>query len=372
MALNPLRDAVRRAHDDATTTATPFQADAEAALAGFRALRQDLQRQVRFGDLTPKVARQRAAEAASDLRRDLLAQGERFQPMPPVFLERLTMAADARKSTRGGPSLDALQRETNRLLRLSLVEQQLTNRAAEFEGRTYVRPIHGGQPAPTLASLLEFHAHAEQAGDDAAREWARRQLEGMRNRLVDPEDHARIDTACDRPDRVNPRLVARYVEVLQEADPSDLEAFVGQALGDRDASACCAAFVLAREAPDGLSTRWVREVLEGLKAFPDSALEHLRAREADLHREATAAAHAQVERVAALAESEARLPDLEPPSPAELERHARIAARPVAAPDEPIGLALARRGRLLEEFGPALGQDTAANDNVTEPGEDVV
>ena len=127
--------------------------------------------------------------------------------------------ADARKAARENASLDTLHRETNRLLRQALIEQQVVTRAGEFESRAYVRPLAGGQPAPTIDSLLSFHDHAAQAGDDAAQELARCQLEGLRPQLPSAEDQHRVDLACDRPDRVNPTLVARYLEALQEAAP---------------------------------------------------------------------------------------------------------------------------------------------------------
>ncbi len=112
-------------------------------------------------------------------------------------------------------------------------------------------------------------------------EWARRQLEGFRSRTVDAEDQRRIDLACDRPERVNPRLVDTYVEALEGSDPEGLETFVTHALEDRDANACMAAFLLARQAPEGDQPRWVRMVLNGLGSFPDAALSTLRSVEAE-------------------------------------------------------------------------------------------
>ena len=76
----------------------------------------------------------------------------------------------------------------------------------------------GGQTAPSLDTLLSFHETATQAGDDAATEWARRQLEAMRSRVAEPADVARIDAACDRPEAVNPRIVARYMSALEDRD----------------------------------------------------------------------------------------------------------------------------------------------------------
>ena len=104
-------------------------------------------------------------------------------------------------------------------------------------------------------------------------------------------------------------------------------------------------FVLAREEADGIRRlRWVRQVLEGVVEFPDAALTALRALEATARDDDREAALAQAEFALAQAEAEAKLPNLEVPSDAELARRAAIAAKPAARPGEPIGLALERRG----------------------------
>jgi hypothetical protein len=350
MSLNPFRDALGQAGVRAFHADSPFKAEADAALDAFRAQTEDLRKQVARGDATPKVARQRAGEVADRLRANLLKRSDGYSAIPRPFLDRLIEASNARKRARETMGLEGLQRETNRLLREGLVEQQLTTRAGEFEGRAFTRSVRGGPPAPTLPDLLAFHESAVQAGDEPAQEWARRQLEGFRTRVADPEDQARIDRACDRPDRVNPRIVASYVESMQERDPADLETFVAHALEGRDASACTAAFLLARQAPEGLSLRWVRSTLNGLGEFPDAALASLRTWEVDSRREESDAARAHADYAGEVARAEARLPDLTTPSAADLDRLERLEALPVAAPGEPIGLAMDRRGLDPEEY----------------------
>ncbi|CAN5866576.1 hypothetical protein BH23PLA1_BH23PLA1_09340 [soil metagenome] len=350
MPLNPLRPALGPRGLRTQNTDSPFQSESDAALSGFRVVRQDLERRVQRGDLTLKVARQLAESAANDLRRDLLQKSEGYSPTPRVFLDRLVEAQLYRDRVREGMTIEGLQRETNRLLRQTLIEQQLQARAVEFEGRTFLRPMAGGTPTPTIDSLLALHESASQAGDEAAQEWARRQLEGLRGRSYNEDDIARIDRACDRPDRVNPRLVNQYVEALQGRTAEDLEPFVRQSLQGRDANACIAAFVLARQCPEGVSPSWVRAVLEGLKEFPDAALGTLRAWEADARQVEADEARAQAEHTIALAEAEARFSRVEPPTEAEIERRSRWEARPAAQVGEPIGLTLDRRGLTPEEF----------------------
>lgn len=341
MSLNPTRAA--RALPTAAHLSTPFKAEADAALAEFQATRAALERQVRDGEITIKAARQRAAEAAGRLRERLARRAEGFSPTPRVFLDRLVAAAEARRLARRTASSEALQREVIELLRQSIVEQQLAGRSAEFEARAFRRPLHGGQPAPTLDSLLHFHESARVAGDEPAMEWARRQLEAFRLRGLSPEEERRIDRATDRPDRVNERTAARYVEALRGRPAEELEAFVREAVDSSDASACAAAFLLAREAPEGTSARWVRDVLDGVSRFPDGALSVLRAREAEARREDAEAAAAAAEFAATVAEAEARFPALHQPDDAEVRRRDEHRARIVDASEEPVGLAFHRR-----------------------------
>jgi len=345
MAFHPSRDALGHAGLRAAGEDSPFKAQADAGLARFQVIREDLERQVRRGDLTVKVAREKASAAAAELKRSLETQAAGYSPVPRAFLDRLVEAHDARRRARESPSLESLQRETNRLLRQSLIEQQIITRASEFEGRTSLRGMTGGKPAPTLGSLLAFHESATQAADEAAREWARRQLEAFRPLAPDPDDQRRIDLACDRPDAVNPGVVAQYVEALSDADTATLERFVTEAIEGRDASACVAAFQAARTDPAGPVSRPVRLVLQGVGDFPDAALEALRAAEVRAREGDARAAAVQAELAAAVALSDSRMERLEAPTEDALARQARVRSRPVAAIDEPIGLALQRRGR---------------------------
>ncbi|WZO97998.1 hypothetical protein EP7_005050 [Isosphaeraceae bacterium EP7] len=350
MSLNPNRSllnltGMRSHHED-----SPFQAEAEVALAGFRAIRSDLERQVRRGDLTVKLARQKAEAAAASMRADLLTRADTYSPVPRAFLDRLVDASESRRKARSQASLETLQRDTNELLRQSIIEQQMQTRAAEFEGRSFRRSVGGGVPAPTIESLLQFHQEATVSGDDSAREWARRQLESRRSQTFVEADLRRIDLACDRPDRINPRLITTYLDAMRGEDADALETFVAEALRSGDSNACCAAFVLAREAPEGPALRWVRRVLDGVPEFPDAALAALRSSEADARSAEAEGARTKAEFAIALADAEGRFSSLEAPTEAELEQQERFLARPRAALGEPIGLALDRRGATPEEF----------------------
>jgi len=362
MALHPFREALRLAGSHALGHESSFKPEADAALSRFQSLRDDLERQVRRGDLTVKVARQKAEDAAARLKADLRKQSEGYSPIPRVFLDRLVEASSARSRARDRLPVEGLQRETNRLLRQTLIEQQLMNRSREFEGKTFVRSMTGGQPAPTLDSLLIFHETSTNAGDEAAREWTRRHLEAMRTWVSDPADQRRIDLACDRPDEVNPRLVASYMDAVRAGDPEGVGPFVESALDSRDANACVAAFLLAREEPLGTAVRWVRDVLHGLSDFPEAALGTLRSIEAEARGGDAEAVRAQADYAVALAEAQVRFSGVEAPTEADLARRERIQAKPVARLGQPIGLALERRGfepgSLAEQADPEPGGET--------------
>ena len=157
--------------------------------------------------------------------------------------------ADARKAARENASLDTLQRETNRLLRQALIEQQIVTRAGKSKaapmcGRwraasrrrrsTACSPSTTTPPRPAMTQpRIGPAASSKACGPSFPR----------------AEDQHRVDLACDRPDRVNPVLVARYLEALQEAAPETLDGFVAQAIETRNADAYCAAFASARNVP---------------------------------------------------------------------------------------------------------------------------
>jgi hypothetical protein len=354
-----LRDALSRTGLPAFQLSTPFRHTTDAALAKFQAVRSDLERQVRKGQLTLKTARERALVSAQTLREQLARESRDYSATPRVFVDRLAAATQARARSRGNASTDTLHREVIVLLRKSLIEQQIANREAEFEGRAFHRPIQGGAPAPTLDSLIAFHESAAQVVDPAAQEWARRQLEAFRGRVASADELRRIDQATERADELNARIVTRYVEGLRGSPWDAMESFVREALESRDANACAAAFLLARETPNPLTVRWVRTVLDQLEDFPEACLAALRTWETEARRADAEAARAAAEFTATIAEAEARFPGLEAPTPAELERRESLRKLPVARPEEAIGLALNRRGSLPDETEPATSSHAA-------------
>ena len=356
--LNPLRSSLSETGLAATSQASPFAERTEAEVAGFRAYRLDLERQVRRGDLTVKVAREKAAQYADGAKATLKRQADDYSPTPRVFLDRLIEASETRKKEHDSASLESLQRETNRLLRQSVTELQLVARTPEFESKTFHKPMVGGVAAPTLDSLLGLAWSSHEAGDDVALEWSRRQLEALRPLVHEPADLRRIDLACDRPDVINTRLVDTYLAALDGQPTDALTQFIAKATEAGDANACVASFLLVRrfdpQSDDLDLARTNRKLLASLNQFPDVALATLRGWEADARANDAAAAQAQLAFAVARFDAESRLPGLEAPSAAEVDRLNRLAARPSALPGEAIGLTLARRGRMTGDPEPTV------------------
>lgn len=370
--LNPLRNSLNRAGAEAHERATPFAARAEEALDRFGSLRRDLENQVRRGDLTVKVARERAAEFAVGAKADLKRQAEGFSPTPRAFLDRLVEATEAKKKARDSASIESLQRETNRLLRQSVVEMQLVARAGEFEAKTFRKAMGAGVAAPTLDDLLGLARSSAASGDEVASEWSRRQLEAYRPLVHEPDDLRRIDLACDRPDVVNVRLVETYLAALEGQPLDALMTFIDRSIEAGDANACVASFLLARrfdpQGDDLAAARATRKVLASLGQFPDAALATLRAWEADARAGDAEAAAAQVAFAATRLDAESRLPGLETPTAAEVDRAGRLAALPLAEAGEAIGLTLARRGRLPGDLDPVGPVEATAAEPAAEFG----
>ncbi len=365
--LNPLRSRLTEAGLEASGRSTPFAERTAAELAGFQAFRLDLERQVRQGDLTVKVAREQAAQFADQAKANLKRQADGFSATPRVFLDRLIEATDTRKKARDSASLETLQRETNRLLRQSLIEAQLVARSAEFESKTFSKPMVGGVAAPTLDGLLTLARSSGEAGDDVAQEWSRRRLEAFRPLVHEPGDLRRIDLACDRPDVVNTRLVETYLGALEGQPIDALTTFIDRSTESGDANACVASFLLIRRfdphGDDLANARATRKVLTGLTQFPDAALATLRAWEADARAGEAEAAQAHVAFTSARLDAESRLGSLQAPTAAEVDRARRVQSKPSALPGEAIGLTLARRGRLAGDPDPEPADESEPTTN---------
>jgi hypothetical protein len=96
MALNPFREALGLAGLRAFKHESSFKPEADLALSRFQSFRDDLERQVKRGDLTVKVARERAEAAAAQLKDDLARRVEGYSPVPRVFRERLVEGSNNR------------------------------------------------------------------------------------------------------------------------------------------------------------------------------------------------------------------------------------------------------------------------------------
>ena len=216
--LNPLRDKLSLAGRESQDRSSPFRVEAESALSLVFGLPEvDLERQVRRGDLTVKVARERAAAASARPPRPAPEGVRGVQPDPsglprsPGRGRQGPQAGEGISLDRGPPARD----------------QQA---APPAPGRAAVagpgRRVRGEDlPPPDRPGASRRRRSmacspstgpSSDSGDEVALEWSRRQLEGIRNRVFNDDDLRKIDLATDRPDRVNPRLIDVYVEAMKD------------------------------------------------------------------------------------------------------------------------------------------------------------
>lgn len=304
-----------------------FARVADDAVRYFEGRRADVLARVRSGDVTPKAAREELAGYAAQIREHLTGNARGLAARSPVFFDVAVKAKEARDRANASPAPDALQRETVRLLRELVVEQQMTTRKAEFEGRAFARRSTTAAPAPTIASVLAFHKRSVEANDDAAVEWSRRQLEALRPLTIDPAELHKIDVATMRPGSPVPHLAETMVERLK-ADPWRIEGFVNEvtkAGAGGDATAALAAGMLAREAFEAAEGNgaavpaWAGDFAAKLAGLPTAALAHLvegltRDREAEVE-----ASVAHAEHALSTIDRDAALKGVEAPTNAELQ-----------------------------------------------------
>ncbi len=364
MNLNPKSHPSFQNHRLLNSPPAPRTGQFDAAVADLRRLKDDLQGQVRRGETTLRMAREayRAQVESARNRIQADATGQLRQEHP--LASRLRCALLQSQQDTATPSLETLQRETNRLLKLNLVEQQILARQREFEAKTHVRTSPAAPPAPTVDSLILFHQQAKVQKDEAATEWARRQLDVIRPQVVSAQSLEQIDRATEQADRPNPRIIDRYIRALEPADAAERERFVSEALASADPDACIVAYLMARDVEDGHRVRWVRQLADGLDRFPTEAIEALCKIEDQERERRGSAIDGEVQDVLRDLSHDNGLPDSLAPSPEHMEHQSRIAARPLAQPGESIGLAVNRRGSGMHPLPAATKDDPSLGQGV--------
>lgn len=246
----------------------------ESRLSDFRDRREQLIGLVREGEMTLRFANARVRELAeglgSEIRNDLDG----------LFQNRSVLATSLQKSVQlknKAQSVDEIQRQSLELLKANLVELQINNRRVEFESKTYDRNATNQLPTPSIDKLFGLLTEASQARDDAAIEWSKRQLEQLQPYVVSENLKDRIDLACDRPDRINHRIVAKYKEQIQEHinNPEMLIALLDKALSVRDANACLAVYKMIRVHSDEISEEFQSQIAGRIEQFSEVVLNYV-------------------------------------------------------------------------------------------------
>ena len=313
---------------------SPMAANAQATVDLMANVAREAAGAVERGELGLVGARRAARDHAERLKADLTDQAARFAPGDPAIRKAVVDRGEALKiagrGERDGPA------ETNRLLRRLVRETEISNRAAEFQARGY-RARAGDAPLATPETLLSFHELASAAGDEAAVEWCRRELAGVRHQAVRLELLERVDMAATRPGELNPIVAARYVAILNDRVPADPGKLLEELLSADDVTGAVA--LVAWASASGNPTA-VRAILDRSHKLPAPVIEAVRAIDAEATADARQAAAEHVALAAARIDDAAALDGLEAPRQADLARAEQSAAAR-AADAERNGAALA-------------------------------
>jgi hypothetical protein len=246
----------------------------ESRLSDFRDRREQLIELVREGEMTLRFASARARELAEGLGSEIRNDLEGLIQNRSVLAKSLQNSVQIKQKAQ---SADEIQRQSLELLKANLVELQINNRKVQFESKTYVRNATNQLPTPSVDKLFELLAEATQARDDAAVEWSKRQLEQLQPYVVSENLKDRIDLACDRPDRINHRIVAKYKEQIQEHinNPEMLIALLDKAISVKDANACLAVYELVRGHSDQFSEEFQSQIAGRIERFSEVVLNYV-------------------------------------------------------------------------------------------------
>jgi hypothetical protein len=257
-----------------------FRAEADATVGDIRGVRDALVAQIKAGDLTPKQAREALAKLTAKAKEDLSVRAASYTTVPAHFDGIIRDALAAKQRAVRNAAGDELLRENNRLLRESILEQQIINRRAEFESQAAA--VDTGRAAasnqPTVPGMLNYLEVSQ--GDPAAALWARRELGRLRLMTGNPEARDAIDRAVTQPGDVNERVVGQHLATLAGLNPNQRSEFIEQAVASGDSSRCVAAYRLVQEtcqtSPEGSPwLPWMTSTIRALASdqFPAAAVE---------------------------------------------------------------------------------------------------
>lgn len=313
----------------AAQTPSAFATHAAEFVDTFASHRAAVESQIRAGDLGLRQAREHLAKLAAQATADLAERAGRFTVVPPHLRQLIDRAEATQRTARESKGTDALLRDLIALHRETIRESQLATRAQTFQARrdaieSAIDLNHKrGQPG-TLAGLRAYHDEAVASGDDAATEWARRELRAMRP-TVGPDDQRTIDHVTRRPDVVTPSLVSEHLADLQRMDDTGRAAFAAKVAAEPDASAAVALWSFAA-AFEGKAGDWRNKALASIDTLPEAAVADL-SRWESTHRQADAdAARVHADLAADRIRQLASLEGVEPPSAQDLALQA-VAAR---------------------------------------------
>lgn len=272
----------------------PFESIATAAERRLAEEKAAIRRQIADRRITDVVGRERLAVVAANLKSELKAERDKVSIVPKAFVGALAREAQDRPARRMPRTLEersvSLAERTAKAMESMVLEQQLVTRKSEFEGLTFSKLTGQGPastpPTPVFDKLLALADWARRAGDPAASEFARRQLEAMRPMRPTPEDQAAIDAAVERDDLISPGRVTAIVDAFTGKDDATLAKLAEGVWKAGGVSDWAALYALAerhtmKAGDNDPIPAWVAETLAKVRDLPDDALTYLRKSEAD-------------------------------------------------------------------------------------------
>jgi hypothetical protein len=308
-----------RAHQ----TMSPFASVANAELTNFEEARTALVAGVKTGKVALAAARESSRESAAKLSTSLRDRAANFTTLPANFGVLLSQARAKKTAEHKDASVEMLLREQTAALHRLELREELRDRAAEL-----ATALRVSDPArdpnndlmPTPGGTLKFLESARASGDEAAAEYARRELRTMLPRVAAPDERRAVAEALRDPRAVVGDLVEQHLGELSRSSPEGRGAFLEGAIKAGDPSALCATYVMAQSiATVGPCYEpWMRDLLGDLDKFPESALEALATNDSERSREEARAAQIHAQYAACQAVELAELPGVEAPTQNEL------------------------------------------------------
>lgn len=212
----------------AAARAGGFDPGLAAIVADYKKATGDFQHLVTTGELGAVAARREAVAKAAEAKAAAAERVGSYEPGNKGLRAAIKGVVNTPRPS-GLTSAETLAKETRDLMKALLVEQQITNRRAELEAKGYAS-MAGGAPIPDPLRLLSL----AESTDDAAREWARRELAGVLPHVADDTTRRRVQAAVRAPGELDPAEVRQAAAAVLQRPPADWKRALEDAITRQD------------------------------------------------------------------------------------------------------------------------------------------